>query len=140
MVPLRNQPDQILFAESESVSRLAAEYQSFLQNSDQSIECNSVFDFRQAESCELILDQAMVLKESEIENCKSNQELICSHKSNTDSKGSQKSKKELVLISESSDSLNDMGEDQLFDRLLAQCDEEINGYGFEDEEFPFAYN
>ena len=42
-----------------------------------------------------------------------------SHKSNTDSKGSRESKKELVLISESSDSLNDIGEDQLFDRLIA---------------------
>ena len=67
----------------------------------------------------MILDQAMFLKESENENRKSNQELMLSQKSNTDSKGSRESKKELVLISESSDSLNDMGEDQLFDRLIA---------------------
>ena len=67
----------------------------------------------------MILDQAMFLKESENENSKSNQEFKRSHKSNTDSKGSRESKKELVLISESSDSLNDMGEDQLFDRLIA---------------------
>ena len=67
----------------------------------------------------MILDQAMFLKESENENRKSNQELMRSQKSNTDSKGSRESKKELALISESSDSLNDMGEDQLFDRLIA---------------------
>ena len=139
MVPLRNEPGKILFAETESVSRLAADYQSFLENSDQILECND-FDFRQTESCELILDQAMFLKKSENENSKSNQEFKRSHKSNTDSKGSRESKKELVLISESSDSLNDMGEDQLFDRLIAQCDEEINGYGLEDEEFLFADN
>ena len=61
----------------------------------------------------------MVLRDSENETSKFNQELVQSHKSKTDSKDPRQSKRELVLISESSDSLNDMEEDQLFDRLIA---------------------